>query len=201
MENSTATEAARESQPSHKSPLTFFLEFLRHPMEIGSVIPSSRFLEQRILSAAAVEDAQTVVELGCGTGGTTQAILNALPSQARLLSLDVNPRFHEIISGFPDRRLIPHLGTAADLSQVLNQYGLGKADAVISGIPFSTMDKSLGAKIVSEVSISLKDDGRFVAYQASPRVRDLTNPLMGSGSASLELLNIPPMRVFRWCKR
>lgn len=54
--------------------LAFFLEFLRYPLQIGSVTPSSRFLVQRILKHADITSAMTIVELGPGTGGTTQAI-------------------------------------------------------------------------------------------------------------------------------
>ena len=41
--------------------------------------------------------ADVVVELGPGTGGTTRALLRALPQHARLLSIDVNPHFHGLL--------------------------------------------------------------------------------------------------------
>ncbi|HEY8360586.1 MAG TPA: methyltransferase type 12, partial [Ramlibacter sp.] len=62
----------------------FLRGFLRNPAQVGSVIPSSPQLEQRLLQCAKVADARTVVELGPGTGGTTRALLGAMPSAAVL---------------------------------------------------------------------------------------------------------------------
>ena len=56
---------------------TFLQEFVRHPRQVASVVPSSRFLERRIVEAAGIRSAKVVVELGPGTGGTTRAILRS----------------------------------------------------------------------------------------------------------------------------
>ena len=189
-----------DSYSGKKAPLAFFLEFLRHPLEIGSVIPSSRFMEQRIISAAGPDDAKVLVELGCGTGGTTRALLDAMSDDARLIAIDLNPRFINLVSAIADTRLIPVLGSAADLGSILKNHGFAAADVVVSGIPFSTMSWDLGSSIVESVHSNLVKDGRFVAYQASKRVQKLSEPVFGRGSESLELLNIPPMRVHRWLK-
>ena len=42
----------------------FFQEYLKHPLQIASFIPSSRFLERRILEAAGISSVKTIVELG-----------------------------------------------------------------------------------------------------------------------------------------
>jgi len=180
--------------------LGFFLEFLRHPMQIGSVIPSSRFLKRRVLEAAGIASARTVVELGPGTGGTTRAILKTMPQDGRLLSIEINPQFHAAVARIQDERLIAHLGSACDLRQTLERYGLGAPDAVVSGIPFSTMSRDVGSELITDIMSLLAPDGRFVAYQVSDRVAALSKPVVGPGQAVLELLNIPPMRIYRWEK-
>jgi phosphatidylethanolamine/phosphatidyl-N-methylethanolamine N-methyltransferase len=180
--------------------LTFFWEFLRHPLQIGSVLPSSRFLEQRLLKTAELASARTVVELGAGTGGTTRAILRAMSPEARLLCVEINPHFYRLIDRIKDQRLVAHLGDACELRALLSAYGLGAADAVISGIPFSTMSQHAGAEILVAISSVLGPKGRFVAYQVSDRVAALCQPILGTGRVDLELLNIPPMRVFLWEK-
>lgn len=65
--------------------LPFPQGFLRHPAEVGSVIPSSRWLEQRLVRAAGLGRAHVIVELGPGTRGTTRALLRAMPPGARRL--------------------------------------------------------------------------------------------------------------------
>jgi phospholipid N-methyltransferase len=194
------TQRKTDDMPGNNG-LPFFREFLKHPLQIGSIIPSSRFLEQRILDAAGVASARTVVELGPGTGGTTRAILRVLPPQASLLSIEINPYFHRLLGAIRDRRLIAHLGNANALKEILAQYGLGAPEAIISGIPFSTMNNDDGARLIETISNLLAPNGRFVAYQVSNRVATLCRPVMGAEQVAVELRNIPPMRVYRWEKR
>jgi len=179
----------------------FFQEFLKHPFQIGSIIPSSRFLEQRILGTSAIASATTIVELGSGTGGTTRAILNAMPKDARLLSIEINPHFHTLVSSIEDDRLIAHLGSACELKTIISMYGLDAPEAVISGIPFSTMKDSEGSLVIEAISNLLAPNGRFVAYQVSGQVATLCRPFLGPERMVMELLNIPPMRVYQWEKR
>jgi len=179
----------------------FFQEFLKHPFQIGSIIPSSRFLEQRILGTSAIASATTIVELGSGTGGTTRAILNAMPKDARLLSIEINPHFHTLVSSIEDDRLIAHLGSACELKTIISMYGLDAPEAVISGIPFSTMKDSEGSLVIEAISKLLAPNGRFVAYQVSGQVATLCRPFLGPERMVMELLNIPPMRVYQWEKR
>ena len=117
----------------------FFQEYLKHPLQIASIIPSSRFLERRVLEAAGISSVKTIVELGSGTGGTTRAILRAMPQDASLLSIEINPHFNALVSSIEDDRLIAHLGSACSLKEIISMYGLGSPEVVISGIPFSTM--------------------------------------------------------------
>lgn len=176
----------------------FIQEFLKHPLQVGSVVPSSRFLERRVVTAAGIASAELVVELGPGTGGTTRAILRAMPPSARLLCIEANPCLHALVDRIDDDRLIAHLGSACELQEIIARHGLGAADAVVSGIPFSTMSRSVGSRIVAEISKCLARNGRFVAYQASSRVAALSRPILGPARSATELLNIPPMRVFQW---
>ena len=169
-------------------------------MQIGSIIPSSRFLERRILEAAGIDSAGTIVELGSGTGGTTRAILSAMPQHARLLSIEINEHFHAMIRSIEDDRLIAHLGSASGLKEILSIHGLDAPEVIISGIPFSTMAQSSGSQVLQTISSLLAPNGRFVAYQVSKRVASLCQPFLGPGQMAVELLNIPPMRVYHWEK-
>jgi len=181
--------------------LVFIQEFLKHPLQIGSVIPSSRFLERRIVEAAGTASANVIIELGPGVGGVTRAILRAMPQDAKLLSIEINQNFHTLVSRIEDDRLIAHLGSASELREILSQYDLDSPNAIVSGIPFSTMSRSAGSKIIEVISSLLPQNGRFVAYQVNSQVAALCRPFLGSGQTSMEIFNIPPMRVFQWVKK
>jgi phosphatidylethanolamine/phosphatidyl-N-methylethanolamine N-methyltransferase len=188
-------------RPQPDARFAFFQGFLRRPREVGSIIPSSRFLERRITRAAGVADASLVVELGPGTGGTTRALLRAMRPDARLLAIEINPRFVALLQRMKDRRLLVHAGSAADLPDVLRERGLPAPDAILSGIPFSTMKRPLGRAILRGVHDALNPGGVFVAYQVRDRVESLGSEVFGRASVQTELLNVPPMRVYRWQKR
>jgi phosphatidylethanolamine/phosphatidyl-N-methylethanolamine N-methyltransferase len=198
MDDASYESSARNRRKS--DPVAFFLGFLRRPASVGSLVPSSRFLERRLVEAAAVETARLVVELGPGTGGTTRALLARLPQDARLLAIELDPEFVARLAREPDPRLIVHLGSAEQLSGTLERHGLPAPDVVISGIPFSTMPAALGKRILAEVWACLAPGGRFVAYQFRDRVAVLGRKLFGSPDIKVELLNAPPMRVYRWRK-
>ena len=180
--------------------VSFFRGFLEHPQQVGSVISSSAFLERRIITAGQVGSAKTVVELGCGTGGTTRAILDAMPADGRLLSIEINQQFYAMIEGIEDARLVAHHGSAEALAEVLDRYSLPAPEAIISGIPFSTMDERTALGILEAIELALAPGGRFVAYQVRGHVHTLGRRFFGPAQVELEPLNIPPARVFKWEK-
>jgi phospholipid N-methyltransferase len=181
--------------------LLLFKEFLRHPRQVQSVAPSSRFLRARIVQASGVSSARVVVELGPGTGETTRALLAAMPAHARLLSVEINEMFHSVVSRIDDSRHIAHLGSAEELEGIIAGYGLDAPDAIVSGIPFSAMSREKGARIIQAVAAQLAPNGGFVAYQVRDRVVTLCSSCLSPSRRETELLNIPPMRVFQWYKR
>lgn len=180
--------------------LAFLRGFLRNPAMIGSIIPSSRFLEQRLVETAGIAQCRMVVELGPGTGGTTRAILNALPRQSHLLAIEINPDFVSYLKADPDPRLDIRLGSAEHLRTALAASDHGRPDAVVSGIPFSTMPAELGRKILRDIWGCLAPGGRFVTYQLMSRVASLEPLLLGDPHIQIELLNVPPLRVYSWRK-
>ena len=181
--------------------LAFFRGFLEKPKQVGSIIPSSRFMEKRLVRIAEIEKAQVVVELGPGTGGTTRALLSRMQPDARLLAVEINSHFVGLLRRtIRDPRLIVHEGSAAEIGDALAHHALAAADVILSGIPFSTMDRHIGLSILRSVDANLAPSGRFVAYQFRDRVEDLGRQVLGAPSVSVELLNVPPMRIYRWNK-
>jgi len=185
-------------QPDRR--LTFLQGFLKYPHLVGSVVPSSRFLERRLIDSCGIGKARLVVELGPGTGGTTRAILRAMPRDSHLLAIEINPQFASLLRSESDPRLSVHHGSAEDICEALTANDLGAPDVVVSGIPFSTISPPLGRSIISEVWESLAPGGRFVAYQFRDRVAILGRELLGDPGVEVEFLNVPPMRFYRWDK-
>jgi len=183
--------------PDH--PLLFLQGFLKRPKEVASIIPSSRFLMRRVVRFADVANARTVVELGPGTGGSTRTLLHALHPDAKLLAIEIVPQFVQLLRAtVKDPRLAVYEGSAIDIERALRAHDLPAPDLVLSGIPFSQIPRPVGIEILRHVRRALAPGGRFVAYQARDRVEVLGRQVFGRPRVQLELLNVPPMRVYRW---
>ncbi len=181
--------------------LLFVTEFIKHPLQLGSIIPSSRFLKRRIIRNADISSAKVIVELGPGNGGTTQALLASMAADAHLLCIELNERLYDLVKEIDDPRFIAHHGDACEIDAILRLYGLDGPDVVISGIPFSTMDRSVGSTLLGRIHAILKPGGRFVAYQVNPRVSELNTYFTADQlSVEQEWLSVPPIKVWRWQK-
>ncbi len=175
--------------------------FLDHPQQVGSVIPSSHRLEKRLARNARLDSARCVVELGPGTGGTTRALLRALTPQAHLLAIELNAGFAQRLgSTIADPRLIVEEGSAEDIARLIAEHRLSAPDAIVSGIPFSTMPPEVADRIAVEIASALAPGGRFVAYQVRAAVAGYATPYLGAPRAEWEWFNIPPLRVFTWTR-
>jgi phospholipid N-methyltransferase len=180
--------------------LRFLLGFLRRPMSVASVVPSSRWLTRRVAQAAVREGTRTVVELGPGTGVVTRGLLDVLPRDGRLLALELESDFAERLAAEPDRRLLVHEGNALDLRTVVGEHRLPRVDAIVSGIPFSTLGPARGEQVLRAAWNVLAPGGRFVAYQFRPHVDRYATPLFGPPDVEFEPRNVPPMSVYCWHK-
>jgi len=179
----------------------FLRGFIASPSEVASVVPSSAFLEARVVQAADLAQARCVVELGPGTGGTTRALLRAMAPQARLLGIEVNPGFCDRLRRLiDDPRLAVHTGSAQALADALRERSLPAADVMVSGIPFSTLPRDVAESIAVAIEANLAPGGRFVAYQCRSNVADYLAPHLGPPRAAWEWRSLPPMRVFVWVK-
>lgn len=187
-------------RPKRDERMEFLQGFLRHPRQIGSLVPSSRFLERRVARLSALATARSVVELGPGTGGTTRALLAAMPPQAALLSVELSPDFIPTLRAIDDDRLIVHHGNAERLADILDQYAWPSVDVIVSGIPFSLLRPDSRRRVIDAVWSALTPGGRFVAYQICGHIHQLAQPLFGPAQVAVELRNLPPMRIYAWRK-
>jgi phospholipid N-methyltransferase len=181
--------------------LAFLRGFLRHPVMVGSVIPSSRRLIDRMLGPVDWETTKLFVEYGPGVGTFTRVILDRLPEDARLVTIDTNPEFTAFLrESIDDPRLIAVTASAADVEKVLSDRGLSPADYILSGLPFSTLPPGVGEEIGAATARAIRPGGAFLVYQFSPKVRDFIAPVFDRIDRGFEWLNVPPATLF-WAWR
>ena len=175
----------------------FLRGFLKHPVMVGSIIPSSRVLIEKMLRPVDWENTKLFVEYGPGVGTFTRPLLDKLGEDAKLVTIDTNPDFTKYLKdSIDDDRLIAVTGSAADVAEILKQRGLGKADYVLSGLPFSTLPPGVGDAIAKATSSVIRSGGAFLVYQFSPKVRDFIAPHFDQIDRGFEWINVPPATLF-----
>ncbi|HEU5415193.1 MAG TPA: rRNA adenine N-6-methyltransferase family protein [Candidatus Angelobacter sp.] len=181
--------------------LLFAKNFLQHPKMLGSLIPSSRFLVDRLLSKIDWKRARTIVEYGPGVGTITGRILQRMSDHTRLIVFEMNEDFVAYLKrSFPDKRLHVVHGSAERVQRELARLRIDGADYIISGIPFTTMPVALRETIMRESRRALNPGGSVLVYQFTRAVLPYLKSHFDHIDQDFEPLNILPARLF-YCRR
>ena len=114
----------------------FLRGFLKNPVMVGSIIPSSRILIEKMLAPVDWANTRLFVEYGPGVGTFTRPVLDHLAPDAKLVTIDTNPDFTRYLrESIEDPRLITVNGSAADVERILADQDLGSADYVLRACP------------------------------------------------------------------
>lgn len=164
---------------------------------LGSLIPSSRFLVERLLDQVDWARADTIVEYGPGVGTITAPILQRMSPQALLVVFEMNRDFvGHLRQRLPDPRLHVVHGSAERVRAELRHLKLTGADYIISGIPYTTMPVSLRETIMRESRAALNPGGAVLVYQFTRAVLPHLRTHFRHIRQDFELRNILPARLF-----
>ena len=202
----TTNELAGEAFPAKAmrkikrvlGPWGVFLEgFLRNPVMVGSIIPSSRFTIDKMLAPVDWGNCKLFVEYGPGVGTFCRPVLDRLPRDGQLIVIDTNPLFIDYLKQtITDSRFVPVLGSAADVEAIVRTHGHEQADYVVSGLPFSTLPDGVGPAIAAATHRVLRKGGAFLVYQFTPRARDFMARHFARIDSGMELINVPPCFLY-----
>src|SRR6201991_2449902 len=104
----------------------FLRGFLKNPVMVGSIIPSSKVLIDKMLEPVDWANTRLFVEYGPGVGTFTRPILDRLSADATLLTIDTNADFTRYLKqSIDDPRLVTVTGSAADVESILAERKLG----------------------------------------------------------------------------
>lgn len=131
---SDMTMGAAPAAPKVANRGLFFRRWLRNPLQMGSIVPSSPALCRRIAAAVERGADEYVLELGAGTGVVSQALLAAGIPPERLIVVEIVPEMAEHL-----RERLPGVnvvcGDAFDLKGALPAHLHGRIGTAICGIP------------------------------------------------------------------
>jgi phospholipid N-methyltransferase len=105
----------------------------------------------------------TVVELGPGTGPFTAEIQRRLEGRGHHLAVELNqPMAALLAERFPAVDVVN--GDAAKLGGLLGERGLGRADVVISGLPWAAFPDALQRELMAAVTAAMSPAGAFTTF-------------------------------------
>ena len=175
----------------------FFQGFLKHPVMVGSIIPSSDRLIRKMLAPVDWSTCKLFVEYGPGVGTFCRPILERMAPDAQLIAIDTNPDFIRYLDHtITDSRFVAVHGSAADVERIVADHGHQSADYVLSGLPFSTLPPGVGQSIGDATHRVIRTGGAFLVYQFSPKVKDFLTPNFTEIDHDMEWWNVPPAQLY-----
>jgi len=174
----------------------FLKRWLKHPVQIGSIAPSSRRLADAMAHQVPRGGSGPIVELGGGTGSITAGLLRAHIPPSRLVIIERDPDLHRLLQQqFPKCHVV--LGDAADLVKAVRPLGITQADAVVSGLPLLIFPREVQDAIVRGVFDLLKPGAPFIQYTYGPYSPVSRERLGIAGKVKAWVgINLPPASVW-----
>jgi phospholipid N-methyltransferase len=198
MTGSTTIARRKRKAARRLSPQALFLQgFFKHPVMVGSIIPSSNKLIRKMLSRVDWENTKVFVEYGPGVGTFCRHVLDRLSSDAKYIAIDTNPDFVAYLrQTIVDPRFSAIQGSAEDVNTIVADHGAEHADYVLSGLPFSTLPAGVGEAIAEATQRVLRPGGAFLVYQFNPNVRNFLTPQFARIDHMMEWWNVPPAQLW-----
>jgi phosphatidylethanolamine/phosphatidyl-N-methylethanolamine N-methyltransferase len=179
------------------NPAMFFRRWLANPLQMGSVIPSSSALCQRIVKHTRRAADEAVLELGAGTGVVSRALLAGGVPPERLIVVEIVPEMADHL-----RAVLPGVevleGDAKDLPDLLPNHWHGRIGSVVCGIPLLLLPFPEQRRFIAAIEAVAPGRG-FLQYSYC-----LTSPLPCRKHAltvrreAWTPLNFPPASVWRY---
>lgn len=177
----------------------FIRSFLTHPIQTGSLLPSSTYLTQLMMQDLPWEKLSVIVELGAGTGAFTEYIARHKKESAIVLVIE------------KDRSLLAKLirryghdshfifGEDANLlTNYLNQAHLHGANCIICGLPFANFDDSQCYQLGAEIKNALTDKGILRAFQYTLHMKHIFDQYLIKKDIQHTYKNLPPAFVYNY---
>jgi len=183
-----------ESQLNSNEPVLFLKSFLQSPKHVGSIVPSSRFLANKMVNQAPWLEVKAVAELGSGTGAITRYIHQQAQDSTQVLLFEMNETMrNNLKTEYPTSPCYPD---ASRLVESMKQEGIQQLDCVFSGLPFFNFDSELRNTLIDQIYKALKPQGLFIAFQYSLQMKRTLSEKFIIEKIDIVPLNIPPAFVY-----
>ena len=198
----TVSTPLKASDPRNRSEddARFFKGWLRRPLQMGAVSPSSKALGRTMAAAVPVEQVlagdMTVLELGPGTGVVTQCLLDAGVPEESLVLVEYSPEFCVLLRARFPKALIVQGDAYCESADVVAALAARPVGAVVSSLPLFTKPDAVREDVIAAALARLPAGHPFIQFSYA-----LTLPVKPARvGAAVEISawvkrNLPPARV------
>ena len=173
----------------------FIGSWIKKPLSMGAVTPSSKALARVMAGYVDPDGDGPVIELGPGTGPVTEALIEHGVNPARLVLLEFNPTFCQLLQQrFPEATVVH--ADAYRLRESLGSLTRHEAAAVVSGLPLMTKPLRMRMRLLREALALLQPNAPFVqfTYAVVPPIPKLSGVKVEASERIWR--NMPPARVW-----
>jgi len=184
------------------SGLSFLKQYITKPRTVGAVLPSSKYLADKMMQGIDFTNAKCIVEYGAGTGVFTESLLKLRNPDTVLIIFENNEDFYSLLAEkySNEANLYVINDSAEQVGVYLRNHSFAVADYIISGLPFASLPQAVSSSIMQETKKYLKPDGCFITFQYTMLKHDFISEYFADISITRELRNVPPAYVF-CCKQ
>lgn len=186
--------------------LQFLQAFLKNPLKVGAVTPSSPELAAEMLQGIEPDDNNVVLELGVGTGAITKYLQQIIPSKRSYLGIELDSDLVKTLTTkFPDLNII--CANAADAYSIHAASGLGKVRYLVCCLPFVSLPKEVSESVLLDIEQFMNDGCELRIFQYAHgyylppaiKLREFMRTRYGNSRRSpLVLKNVPPAFTLTW---
>ena len=186
--------------------LQFLQAFLKNPLKVGAIAPSSPELAAEMLQGISPDEDNIVLELGVGTGAITKFLQDVIPNKDAYLGIELDRDLVDNLhSKFNDMNII--CGNAAEAYTIHQNSGLGKVRYVVCCLPFVSLPKEISESVLLEIAKFMDEGCELRIFQYAHgyflppaiKLREFLKNRYGKSKRSpLVLKNVPPAFTLTW---
>lgn len=172
----------------------FIKSWFDKPLVTGAISPSSPALAKMMARYVDPRSIGPIVELGPGTGPVTQALLERGVAEERLVLVEYDPDFCDLLARkFPKARIIQ--GDAYRFFET--DDAVAGAAAIVSSLPLFTKPEETRISLVEKALEQADDDAPFIQFTyAVVSPLPLDEARVEAHVSPRVWLNVPPARVW-----
>ena len=186
--------------------LQFLQAFLKNPLKVGAIAPSSPELAAKMLEGIEPDENNVVIELGVGTGAITKFLQHKIPNKESYLGIELDRDLVKSLNrNFKDLKIVCE--NACETYSIHQKASLGKVSYIICCLPFVSLPNEVGERILLEVDKFMQQGCLFRTFQyahgyympSAIKLREFMRNRYGKSRRSpLVVKNVPPAYTLTW---